>query len=238
MAKITLIGSGKTATALGKSLQAGGHKIMQVWSRREEAANELAKKIHAAPVTDLTAIHTDADIYIIAVKDDAIAEVAKQLRIGNKIVAHTSGIKSKDLLKTVGMNYGIFYPFVSMTKEADTDFTIALMMIEGSNDQTTEVLYSLAQTLSNNVKMVEERQRQSMHLAAVFAHNFTNHMYTIAEKILEEKGLKFDDLRPLIAAHIANLQKLPPSTLQTGPAIRHDSSTMTDAIQKWYKERK
>ena len=257
MAKVTLIGSGKAATALGNALMLAGHEIMQVWSRSDANANELAGKINATATIDLAAVSDVADIYIITVKDDAIAEVASKLKIGNKIVAHTSGIKSKDLLTDVSVNYGIFYPFVSMTKESVVDFKKALFMIEGRNEETIAALSSLADSISDNVKMVEESQRQSLHLAAVFAHNFTNHLYTISEKILNDKGLKFDDLRPLIAAHIANMQHLSPSTLQTGPAIRHDSTTidthlhildtspefkqlylaMTEAIQSWYKDR-
>ena len=257
MAKITLIGSGKTATSLGKALLLAGHEIMQVWSRSEANAKELANKLNATSTVDLSAISDTAYIYIIAVKDDAIAEVAERLKVGNKIVAHTSGIKSKELLTDVSHNYGIFYPFVSMTKDSLVDFKKALLMIEGSNEGTVAVLNSLAHSISDNVKQVEEYQRQSLHLAAVFAHNFTNHMYTISEKILADKGLKFDDLRPLIAAHIANVQYLSPATLQTGPAIRHDSTTidthlhllnsnpefkqlylaMTEAIQSWHKDR-
>ena len=258
MAKITLIGSGKTAHALGKALLAGRHEIIQVWSKTKANADHLAKLLNAGSNNALSEINADADIYIIAVKDDAIGEVAPQLNIGNKIIAHTSGIKSKDLLKTASPSYGIFYPFVSMTKETDPNFRSALFMIEGSDNATAETLSTLAQSISDNVKMVEESQRQSLHLAAVFAHNFTNHMYTVAEKILADKGLHFDDLRPLIAAHIANVQQFSPSTLQTGPAIRQDSTTidqhlslldsnsefkqlyltMTDAIQQWYKDKK
>jgi predicted short-subunit dehydrogenase-like oxidoreductase (DUF2520 family) len=257
MAKITLIGSGKTATALGKALALAGHEFVQVWSRTEAGADDLAKLVNTKVTTDLTSINTDADIYLIAVKDDAIGEVAGKLKVGNKIIAHTSGIKSKELLKESGLNYGIFYPFVSMTKETNTDFNNALLMIEGSNEETVSALSTLASTISKNVRMVEENQRQSLHLAAVFAHNFTNHMYTIAEKILDDKGLRFDDLRPLIAAHLSSVQKLSPSVLQTGPAIRHDSTTidehlhlldqnselrdlyltMTEAIQQWHKSK-
>ena len=121
MAKITLIGSGKTATALGKALMHAGHGFLQVWSRSEAAANLLARQINAQATTDLAAINTDSDVYIIAVKDDAIGEVAGKLKIGNRLIAHTSGIKSKELLKAASPNYGIFYPFVSMTKESTTD---------------------------------------------------------------------------------------------------------------------
>lgn len=255
MAKITLIGSGKTATALGKALKLAGHELVQVWSRSEAGANDLAQRVNASATIDLAAINADADIYLIAVKDDAIGEVANKLKIGNKIIAHTSGIKSKELLKSASTNYGIFYPFVSMTKKSNTDFKNALLMIEGSNEGTINALSTLARTISDNVRMVEEKQRQSLHLAAVFAHNFTNHIYTVAEKILSDKGLPFDDLRPLISAHLSSVQKLSPSALQTGPAIRHDSTTisehlhlldqnkelrdlyltMTEAIQQWHK---
>jgi predicted short-subunit dehydrogenase-like oxidoreductase (DUF2520 family) len=257
VAKITLIGSGKTATALGHTLKGAGHTIIQVWSKTIEGASELAKKIQATATSDLKAINNDADIYLIAVNDDAIEDVARQLNTGNKIIAHTSGIRSKSALTTVSENYGVFYPFVSMTKESKTDFRKALLMIEGSNEQTIKTLMALAESISDNVKTVQENQRQSLHLAAVFAHNFTNYMYVAAEQILADKGLKFDDLRPLIAAHIANIQQLSPSTLQTGPAIRHDSSTieahlhllyqhnelqqlyvtMTEAIQTWHKDK-
>jgi predicted short-subunit dehydrogenase-like oxidoreductase (DUF2520 family) len=257
MAKITLIGSGKTATALGKALATAHHQFVQVWSRSEANATVLAKILHASATDDLNSITGEADIYIIAVKDDAIGEVSQKLRIGNKIVAHTSGIKSKDVLTSASLNYGIFYPFVSMTKEIEVDFNNALIMAEGSNEQTVLILSSLARSISDNVKIAEEKQRMSLHLAAVFAHNFTNHMYTIAEQILSDKGLNFDELRPLIAAHTQSILHFSPYTLQTGPAIRHDQTTinthmdilgndseskqiyltMTEAIQQWYKDK-
>lgn len=255
MAQITLVGSGKAATALGKALLQAGHSFVQIWSRTTQGAEALAKLLNATPVTDITAINNAADIYLIAVKDDTIAEVAEKLNAGNKIVAHTSGVKSKNLLVSSGINYGIFYPFVSMTKESATDFNTSLLMVEGSNEATINILEQLAKTISGNVKIVHEDQRQSLHLAAVFAQNFTNHMYSIADKILLDKGLEFDTLRPLIISHIANVMKQPPTTLQTGPAIRNDKTTInehlkllshnvqatqlylaiTDAIQQWYK---
>ena len=257
MAKVTLIGSGKTAHTLGKALFLAKHELIQVWSRSEVNAIELAKKLNASATTDLSAISGDADIYLIAVKDDAIADVSTKLIVGDKIIAHTSGIKSKELLRYTSPHFGILYPFISMTKETDVDFEKALFMIEGSDPSTIDSLTSLAQSISGNVKLVQEDQRQSLHLAAVFAHNFTNHMYAVSERILADKGLSFDDIRPLIASHIANVQKLSPSTLQTGPAIRHDQTTidthlhlldmdpsferlyliMTEAIQQWHKDK-
>ena len=226
VAKISLIGSGKTATALGKALLDCGHQIVQVWSRSEENADQLAAMLHATSTSDLSQIKAEADIYIVAVKDDAIEDIVRRIKVGDKTIAHTSGIKSGELLKDAGSNYGIFYPFVSMTKETQVDFKKALMMIEGSNEATRDLLLSLAHTISDNVKAVDESQRQTLHLAAVFANNFTNHIYSIAEKILVEKRLSFDDLRPLIASHIQNVLAHSPSELQTGPAIRGDQSTL------------
>lgn len=225
MAAITLIGSGNAATALGRALRHAGHRIVQVWSRTEENATILARELNAMPTADLQSINSDADIYILSVKDDAIEEIAKALPLSGKILAHTSGIKSKDLLHA-SAHYGIFYPFVSMTKDTETDFHEVLMMVEGNDEATLQALTLLAQTLSGKVKQVEERDRQSLHLAAVFANNFTNYLYTVSEQLLQESGLSFDELRPLVAAHVRRVMEQSPFQLQTGPAIRRDHSTM------------
>jgi predicted short-subunit dehydrogenase-like oxidoreductase (DUF2520 family) len=257
MAKVTLIGSGKAASALGKALRAAGHEIIEVWSRHPNNAEALAGILKARPVQDLRSLDPVADVFLIAVKDDAIEAVAAQMQAAGRIVAHCSGIKSALLLKSASENYGVFYPFVSMTKDADTDFSSALLMIEGINAATAEALFALAGSISHHVKRVEEAQRQSLHLAAVFAHNFTNHMYTVAAQLLAEKSLSFDALKPLIAAHHAALQRSEPVSLQTGPAIRHDHSTievhlqllhghedlkklyelLTGSIQQWHKDK-
>ncbi|MBS1684819.1 MAG: DUF2520 domain-containing protein [Bacteroidetes bacterium] len=225
MAAITLIGSGNAATALGRALHKAGHQIVQVWSRSEAHAAQLAKELNAAPTADLQNINGNADIYILSVKDDAIEATAKALPVSGKILAHTSGIKSKDLLHSSG-RYGIFYPFVSMTRDAETDFHTALLMVEGNNEETLKTLAALAQTISDRVRQVEERDRQSLHLAAVFANNFTNYLYTVSEQLLAESGLSFDELRPLIAAHVQRVMEQSPGQLQTGPAIRRDHSTI------------
>lgn len=225
MAAITLIGSGNAATALGRALYRAGHQIVQVWSLSAANARRLASELNAAATSDLASVTSDADVYILSVKDDAIEATAQALPLSGKILAHTSGIKSKELLSTSG-SYGVFYPFVSMTRDTETNFTDVLMMIEGNNEQTRATLTGIAQTISRRVKQVEERDRQSLHLAAVFANNFTNYLYTVSEQLLGESGLSFDELRPLIAAHIQRVQGQSPFQLQTGPAIRRDQSTI------------
>lgn len=231
MKSITIIGSGNTATALSLALKNAGHTIIQVYSRDANNALLLASQLDAKAVSNLSEINTDSDIYLIAVKDDAIAEVAQSLNLYGKIVAHTSGIKEKEVLASASENFGVFYPFVSMTKGAEIDFSNSLLMLEGSNSNTLDVLHEVAISLSNNVMKVETKQRQSLHLAAVFAHNFTNHLYSISETILEESQLSFDYLKPLIASYFQNLQTISPALLQTGPAVRRDTSTIKKHLE-------
>ena len=258
MAKITLIGSGNTATTLGGSLQGAGHEIVQVWSRSAENAAKLSLMLGCSHTADLNQLNNESDFYLITVKDDAIETVASKLSLADKIVAHTSGVRSKELLKTVTDNYGIFYPNVSMTKGVSVDLSTVLIMIEGCNDTTVRKLKQLADTISSNAKVVEERQRQSLHVAAVFANNFSNHLFAISENILVENGLSFDNIRPMISLHLTSLMRQSPSMLQTGPGVRKDHTAiekhlelissnkelkqiylmMTRSIQEWDKNKK
>ena len=226
MAKYTLIGAGNAATAIGEALHGAGHQCCEVYSRTEVNAKQLAERLGCKYTADITQVGQEADIYLIAVKDDAIEQVALELRAGGKIVAHSSGIRSKDLLKETSPNYGIFYPNVSMTKGAKVDMKEVLILLESSNYHTITQLNELAKSISNNVQVVEEVQRQSLHVAAVFANNFVNHLYIIAEEILKGEGLDFSILRPMIAQHLTTLQSISPSLLQTGPALRADTTAM------------
>ena len=226
MSKYTLIGAGNAATAIGYALLAAGHECCEVYSRTEANAKLLAERLGCVYTADITQVGQQADIYLIAAKDDAIERIGSELRVGDSIVAHTSGICSKELLENVSPNYGIFYPNVSMTKDTRVDIKEVLILIEGSNEQTVQGLEALASTVSNNVKVVAEKQRQALHIAAVFANNFTNHLYIIAEDILQREGLDFSVLRPLIMQHLSNLQKVSPAILQTGPSTRGDTNAM------------
>ena len=228
--RISIIGAGNVATQLALVLKKTGNEIVQVYNRSNEAGVELAKTVGASFTSDLSQLQ-EADIYIIAVKDDAIAEVAGALKTDNKIVAHTSGTKSKDLLEGASDNFGIFYPLQTMTKSAKVDFKNVPLLVEGSNKQTATKLEELAKSISKNVHRVDEQQRQWIHVAAVFANNFTNHMFGISEQILLSHGLEFEILKPLIFNFIQNLEQHSPSEIQTGPAIRRDFQTIEKHIQ-------
>lgn len=227
---ISILGAGNVATQLALVLKKSGHRIVQVYNRSDDAGIELAQTIGATFTSDPTRL-AQADVYIVAVKDDAIEEVASFFNKSDKIVVHTSGTKSKNLLDSASFNYGIFYPLQTMTKSAVVDFKSVPILIEGSNSGTTRKLEELANSISKKVYRVDEEQRLWIHVAAVFANNFTNHLFGISENILVGHGLQFDILKPLIFRFIENLEKYSPNDIQTGPAVRHDFQTIEKHMQ-------
>ncbi len=228
--KVSILGAGNVATQLALVLKKAGHQIIQIYNRSDDAGKELAKTVAASFTSDLKTL-TGADIYIVAVKDDAIAEIAAGFEIGDKIVAHTSGTKTKNLLENSSSNFGIFYPLQTLTKSAKVDFKNVPLLIEGNNDKTSEKLEELAQSISQKVYQIDEQQRQWVHVAAVFANNFTNHLFTISESILNEHGMKLDILKPLIFRFIESLEKHSPAEIQTGPAARKDFQIIEKHVQ-------
>lgn len=224
--KITLIGAGNVATQLGTTLQKAGFEILQVYSRSDKAARTLAKKINAQPITDLKKLLPVASIYIIAVKDDAIAELAKQLHVNNQVVVHTSGSIEMSVLKGTSQNYGVFYPLQTFSKSKAVDFSNIPICIEASNKKTAKTLKRFAKSISKSVQEINSAQRKTLHVAAVFACNFTNHMYAIADSLLTKSNISFDLLKPLIMETADKIKHQAPVLMQTGPAIRNDKKTM------------
>jgi len=227
--KISILGAGNVATQLALALKKAGHEIVQIYNRSDDAGKELALTVAGSFTSDCSVL-APADIYLIAVKDDGIHEVAAQLRVRDKIVAHTSGTMPKDILKNSSTDYGIFYPLQTMTKVSKVNFKNVPLLIEGNNEVTTDKLELLAKSISQNVHRVSEEQRQWIHIAAVFANNFPNYLFVLADRMLEEQGLSFEILKPLIFSFIQNLQEHSPSEMQTGPAIRGDQRTIEQHI--------
>ncbi len=229
--KIVLIGAGNVATQLSFTLQKAGHTIVQVYSKHPSSAIALSKSLKCAYTDSLKAIDKTADIYIIAVKDDAIAEVAKQLNLKDKIVVHTSGSVELNVLKPVTKNYGVFYPLQTFSKTNKINFKGVPVCLEAGNIATLNTLVSLAGSISNNVQKINSEQRRIIHLAAVFACNFSNHLYAIAENILIYNDLSLDILKPLIEETAKKIKYASPSKVQTGPAIRNDKRTMDNHLK-------
>ncbi|MBP6732707.1 MAG: DUF2520 domain-containing protein [Chitinophagales bacterium] len=223
--KISIVGAGNVATNLALALKKAGHEIVQIYNRSDDAGQELAHTV-GAQFTSQGSQLLDADVYLLAVKDDVIAEVAKLIHLKGRIVAHTSGTKSMNELAPASEQFGIFYPLQTMKKNTKVDFKNVPLLVEGSSESVTTVLESLAKTISQNVYRVDEEQRQWIHLAAVFANNFTNHLFGISESIMQGHGLPFEILKPLIYRSIEGLAFASPAELQTGPAIRGDQQTI------------
>lgn len=235
--KISIIGSGNVATQLGLTLHNEGYLISQVYSRSIKNAEILSKKLKAKAIVDLKKLSADSSIYIISVKDDAIESVAKQLKLKDQIVVHTSGSVSIDILKKTSKNYGVFYPLQTFSKEKNTTFKTIPICIEANNNTTSTSLQYFAKSISANVQKVNSEQRKKIHLAAVFACNFSNHMYTIAEQLLAKDQLTLDILKPLIEETANKIKDNKPSKVQTGPAVRNDKKTMAAHLKLLKKEK-
>lgn len=229
--RITLIGSGNVATHLGAAFKNAGHRLVQVYSRSMQNAALLAYHIGAEAINDLNRISTETDLLIIAVKDDAIIDIARQLAGIKLPVAHTSGAVALGELSAVINNAGVFYPLQTFSKIKEVDFRQVPLCIEADSEQLGQQLTQLAQTVSNNVYQVNSDQRKTLHLAAVFACNFPNYLYHVAQQITEQHGLSFNLLRPLIMETAEKVQSALPAQVQTGPAVRQDESTMAAHLQ-------
>ncbi len=230
--RITLIGSGNVATHLGAAFKNAGHRIVQVYSRNEQNAALLAYHTGAEAISDLNNINPETDIFIISVSDDAIAGMAEQLAQYEKLITHTSGATDLYTLLAFTDNAGVFYPLQTFSKTKEVDFRSVPLCIEGADDAIVKTLKELAQTISNNVYSISSAQRKTLHLAAVFACNFPNYLYGIAQELLAAQNIQFDLLRPLILETAEKVQEQFPADVQTGPAVRRDTKTMDAHIQQ------
>ena len=227
---IVILGSGNVAAFMGRKYKGAGHTILQVVSRNASAASNLAYELDTESTNYQSIINRNADVYIIAVSDDAIAEVAADLKLPGKVVAHTAASVSKDVLKNVTDHYGVFYPLQSLRKE-DVSMPDAPIFFDGSDEFAKKKLQMLASSISPlHVSQASDDQRLKLHVAAVFVNNFTNHLYALAEEYCKKEGIDFKDLYPLIEETALRVKDLPPSKTQTGPAQREDEETIQKHI--------
>ncbi|HPR58249.1 MAG TPA: DUF2520 domain-containing protein [Bacteroidales bacterium] len=221
-----LIGAGRVATQLGRVLKLNGIIIVQVYSRTQASATELAKKLGCQAASGSEKISPGVDLYIISISDDAISEVAKKLNFSDSIVVHTSGSVDLDVLKTTSGKTGVFYPLNTFSKNRETDLKKTPICVEAVDKQTESELAALGQLISDDVRIINSEQRSNIHLAAVFASNFTNFMMVNAAEILDKAGVSFDILMPLVEETISKLKIISPRDAQTGPALRNDVSIL------------
>lgn len=225
--KIALLGSGALAENLAFALQNGGHEIVQVFSRTLGNARSLAEKIGCKFTADFGEI-TEAELYIYAISDSALAEVARKKLRKNGIHIHTCGSVSAEIFAGEKENFGVFYPLQTFSKGKKVDFKNVPIFIEGNNDFTLETLKILAKSISENFYILNSEEREKLHLAAVFACNFSNAMCAISSEILGE--IPFSVMLPLLKETVEKLQILPPKKAQSGPARRGDENTISRHI--------
>ncbi|MGE7774449.1 Rossmann-like and DUF2520 domain-containing protein [Chitinophaga sp. NPDC101104] len=222
---IVIIGSGNVAHCFGHLMKLHGHPVKQVISRNKDNARVLAESLGAESSGDLMDIHMEADVYLLAVGDDALARLNNDLRLGRRIVVHTAGAVPLSAIGNISTNTGVLYPLQSIRKENKSYPEIPLML-EASSDEVQKRLLALAQSISGSISIMNSEQRLQMHLAAVFCNNFTNHLIALAKFYCEQEGRDFQLLAPLIRETFQRLDKFPPESVQTGPAVRNDEKTM------------
>ncbi|MBX9783871.1 MAG: DUF2520 domain-containing protein [Chitinophagaceae bacterium] len=222
---VILLGSGNTATALAKLMIQHEHRVVQVWSRSFANAQTLAGETGAEAIRSLSQITADADLCVLAVSDDAVADIAAQLHLRKSVLVHTAGSVSIDVLKNASLNYGVLYPLQSLRKEA-TSLPGIPFLTDGNTNEVKVMLYDFAKQLSGKVAFADDDQRLHMHLAAVMVSNFTNHLYAVTELFCKEHQLPFSMLLPLIQNVAGRLEDGNAFDLQTGPARRNDAATI------------
>ena len=228
---LTIIGSGNVATHLALALKNAGHIVNQIYSRNISNAQLLAGKVNAEAISDLSMMNTTSDLYLIAVSDKAIAPVVEKMKQVSGIVAHTAGSVSISVLEKFS-SYGSFYPFQTFTGERKIDMKNVPVFVEGNSSETEQRLYDIALQISNKVEKADEKKRFILHISAVFSCNFVNHLYTISQNILEESGLDFSYLEPLINETTQKALNIKPYFAQTGPARRNDADIIQFHIDK------
>lgn len=222
-----MIGSGNVATQLAHAFSNAGLRIGEIHSLHAGHAKKLATAVGAKAVANIKDLSSDTDLFLIAVNDDRIESVAGSLPHRNKLTVHTSGATDIDVFASYDFTgTGVFYPLQSLSADDPVNFSNIPLCIEGNNEFHTELLLELGRQLSEQVVKVSSEHRKILHLAAVFANNFTNHLYAIAGELLAEHDLSFDMLKPLITRTAEKVQNASPLSRQTGPAIRNDTAIM------------
>jgi predicted short-subunit dehydrogenase-like oxidoreductase (DUF2520 family) len=228
---ILLHGSGNVATHLALAIHKTEHQIVQVYSRTKASAAALGNRL-GVPYTHLVdEIMQDADLYIYAVSDDALESLVSLNIAPQAMHVHTAGSVAMDIFKGYKKHYGVLYPLQSLSKDKTVDFQQVPLLLEASDEVVKQALDVLAKEISGQVHHYNTEQRLKIHLAAVFANNFVNHLFHIASDIMESSDIDFNLLKPLIKETIEKISHLSPAEAQTGPAKRNDQKIMKQHME-------
>tara|TARA_B110000116_G_scaffold200343_1_gene175260 strand:+ start:9415 stop:10179 length:765 start_codon:yes stop_codon:yes gene_type:complete len=228
MKKILLIGSGNLATHLALKIDKKKYLITQVFSRNIDNAKNLANKIQSDWTIDPKKIKK-ADITLVAISDDSIKNIINILPKNPTI--HTSGSTSIDIFKEHFLDYGVLYPLQTFNKDLEIEMKDIPFFIESNNKKFEKEIYELALSFSNNITQLNSFKRQQLHIAAVFACNFSNHMLVIAKELMEKENISYSLLLPLIKQSLSKIESGDPNKFQTGPAARNDNEIIEQHIK-------
>ncbi len=231
--KVAIIGAGNVAWHLARAFEDSGHFVTDIYNRNISHARDLASRLYDTNVTDSSDLtHSEAEIFLIAIADDAIEKVTSQLKVPPYgIVAHTSGTQSLEVVAAHHDNPGIFYPLQTFSKGISVNIKEVPICIEALHQSTEKVLFTLGDSISNEVYAINSEDRRLLHISAVFACNFSNHMLTIAQDILEDHDIDFGLLQPLIVETVNKALSVGPEEAQTGPAVRGDDATVKEHLK-------
>ena len=229
--KIVLLGAGNLATNFALTLKKRDFSILQVYNRNLRSGKKLAEKVSASYTGDLSELRNDADLYALAVSDSAIREVAENIHLDKQLLIHFSGTAELDLLEGASRNYGILYAPQTFIKNNTAGFLGIPICCEANNPETEIKLEQFARSFSDKILHINSYQRKIIHLSAIFAGNFTNFMYSIAQDMLTENNLPMDILEPIIKKTSSNSRCENIFRQQTGPAIREDHTILNSHLE-------
>ena len=224
--KIVFIGAGNLATRLSLAMQRVGMQIGQVYSHTEASARQLATRLGCPWTNDLSALQEDGDLYVFSLKDTVLSDVISKVKPNNGMWVHTAGSMPMSVFEGYAQRFGVLYPLQTFSKGRNVNCDVIPIFLEANTDKNADYLKNIASALSENVRFMSSEKRRSLHLAAVFACNFTNHIYTLSYKLLENESIPADVLLPLIDETVSKIHSMPPAAAQTGPAIRYDENVI------------
>jgi predicted short-subunit dehydrogenase-like oxidoreductase (DUF2520 family) len=230
---VSFIGSGNLAWHLAPALDNAGFIVKEVYSANPKHAEALTERLYQAEVKATLDFSTsDSAIFIIATSDDAIESIVQEIILPDEaVLIHTSGSQPLSLLQYAATTHlGVLYPLQTFSKTKKVDFKEVPFFIESSDSNAESVMMPLAKAISTQVYKIGSEDRKALHVAAVFASNFTNHMLTVAKDILQENSLDFNWLVPLITETINKSISIGPEIAQTGPARRGDLEILDEHI--------
>ncbi len=217
---ITIAGSGNVAWHLSHAFKSKGHTIDRIIARNESTGKKLADEINAQFISDFETSNDSSDVVVLAINDSSLNEVLHKINTDNTIMLHTSGSVGLEFFNGKAGNYGVFYPFQTLTAGVEVDFSSIPICIEASDDKTLSVIRELAETIASHIHILDSAKRRILHLAGIMTNNFINHFIARSFDYLKRNSIETDLLLPLLKETLLKLEKVSAKEAQTGPARR------------------